>query len=224
MLMLLSAATATPSAGNQRELACGAPGGHRWLCDLVADHTDRYSIVRTAHYLSPVVTAILIVLVALIVNRIAIGMMRRAVVRGINLRPGSNTARRAQRADTIAGAVVSLVSIVIAVVGIFAVIGAFGINLAPLLAGAGLAGVVLGLGAQNLLRDVIAGMFMVFEDQFGVGDEIDLGVAIGTVENITLRVTRLRDADGVVWHVPNGSVLRVANLSQKVSVSQPIQR
>ena len=204
----------TFAAADPRIDACGPVGKRRWLCDLVSSQTDRYGIARTAHWLSPFVAAVLIAVGALIVVKVVRVVMRRVAVRAVAIRPGASNGRRAQRADTIAEALGSLSAIVIAVVAVFAIIGAFGIDLAPLLAGAGLAGVVFGFGAQNLLRDVIAGTFMVFEDQFGVGDDIDVGVASGVVEGVTLRVTRLRDAEGVVWHVPNGSILRVANHSQ----------
>jgi len=88
------------------------------------------------------------------------------------------------------------------------------IPIAPLLAGAGVIGVALGLGAQGLVKDFIAGMFMIVEDQYGVGDVVDLGPAVGTVEAVGLRVTRLRDAEGTVWYLRNGEVLRVGNRSQ----------
>ena len=84
------------------------------------------------------------------------------------------------------------------------VLDELGVNLAPLLAGAGIAGIALGFGAQSLVRDFLSGLFMLIEDQYGVGDVIDTGVATGTVEGVSLRTTRLRDVDGVVWHVPNG--------------------
>ena len=96
-----------------------------------------------------------------------------------------------------------------------------GISLGPLIAAAGIAGVALGFGAQSLVKDFLTGMFMLMEDQFGVGDVIDTGVAVaggmvtGTVEGVSLRTTRLRDIDGVVWHIPNGNILRVGNKSQQ---------
>jgi small conductance mechanosensitive channel len=93
-------------------------------------------------------------------------------------------------------------------------LGVFNISLGPLLAGAGVAGVALGFGAQNVVRDTLAGTFMILEDQLGVGDTVDLGEAVGTVERVTLRATRLRDVNGTVWYVPNGQVLRVGNKSQ----------
>ena len=92
-----------------------------------------------------------------------------------------------------------------------------GVNLAPLLAGAGIVGVALGFGAQTLVRDFLSGLFMLVEDQYGVGDVIDVGVATGTVEGVSLRTTRLRDVEGVVWHVPNGEIQRVGNKSQQWS-------
>ena len=89
-----------------------------------------------------------------------------------------------------------------------------GIPLGPLLASAGVAGVALGFGAQSLVKDFLSGIFMILEDQYGVGDVIDTGEAIGTVEEVTLRITRLRDANGVTWYVRNGEIIRVGNRSQ----------
>ena len=90
-------------------------------------------------------------------------------------------------------------------------------NIAPIIASAGILGIALGFGAQSLVKDFLSGVFMIFEDQFGVGDVIDVGAASGTVEAVSLRVTRLRDLDGTVWYVPNGEILRVGNKSQNWS-------
>ena len=87
-------------------------------------------------------------------------------------------------------------------------------EIGPILASAGILGVALGFGAQNLVKDFLAGIFMIFEDQLGVGDSVDLGEASGTVEAVSLRVTRLRDVNGTVWYVRNGEILRVGNQSQ----------
>ena len=97
--------------------------------------------------------------------------------------------------------------------------GELGIELAPLIAGLGIAGVALGFGAQSLVKDCIAGLFMLLEDQYGIGDVVDLDEAVGTVEKISLRTTVLRGVDGTVWHVPNGEVQRVGNKSQLWSVA-----
>ena len=87
-------------------------------------------------------------------------------------------------------------------------------DIGPIIASAGIVGVALGFGAQNLVKDFFAGIFMIFEDQLGVGDSVDLGEASGTVEAVSLRVTRLRDVNGTVWYVRNGEILRVGNQSQ----------
>src|SRR5262249_17873131 len=100
---------------------------------------------------------------------------------------------------------------------IVTVLEELGVNLAPLLAGAGIAGIALGFGAQSLVRDFVTGLFMLLEDQYGVGDVVDTGVATGTVEGVSLRTTRLRDANGVVWPVPNGVIARLGNMSQQWS-------
>ena len=94
-----------------------------------------------------------------------------------------------------------------------------GLDLAPLLAGAGIAGIAIGFGAQSLVRDWLSGLFMTLEDQYGVGDVVDVGPASGVVERMTLRATVLRGVDGTVWHVPNGQILRVGNRSQLWSAS-----
>ena len=94
------------------------------------------------------------------------------------------------------------------------VLGAFEINLAPLLASAGVAGVAIGFGARNLVTDFLSGVFMILEDQYGVGDTIDAGVASGEVIEVGLRVTKLRGDNGEIWYVRNGEVKRIGNLSQ----------
>ncbi|MBP1633385.1 MAG: mechanosensitive ion channel family protein, partial [Acidobacteria bacterium] len=109
----------------------------------------------------------------------------------------------------------SLTSAIIWSLAVLIVLGEFGVNLAPLIAGAGIAGIALGFGAQTLVRDFLSGVFMLAEDQYGVGDVVDLGDAKGAVEEIRLRTTRLRDNDGTVWYVPNGEIRRVANKSQR---------
>jgi small conductance mechanosensitive channel len=113
----------------------------------------------------------------------------------------------------------STVAVVIWVVALMLVVGELGIELAPLIASAGIAGIALGFGAQSLVKDCITGTFMLIEDQYGIGDVVDLGEARGTVERISLRTTVLRGQDGTVWHVPNGEIRRVGNQSQQWSVA-----
>jgi small conductance mechanosensitive channel len=122
--------------------------------------------------------------------------------------------RRRQRAEAIGTLLRSVISATILIIALLLILPILGIDIAPLLASAGVLGVALGFGAQSLVKDYLSGIFLVFEDQYGVGDMVDLGEAIGVVEDITLRVTRLRDLSGVVWYVRNGEILRVANQSQ----------
>jgi small conductance mechanosensitive channel len=128
---------------------------------------------------------------------------------------GAVSLRAAARAETLGLVLRSIASSLIWTIAFITILGELGINLGPLIAGAGLAGVALGFGAQSLVKDFLAGIFMLVEDQYGVGDVIDAGEATGTVEAVSLRTTRLRDVNGTVWHLPNGQILRVGNMSQQ---------
>jgi small conductance mechanosensitive channel len=122
--------------------------------------------------------------------------------------------RRKQRVRALGAILRSAASVTIFAIAGFVVLGDLDINLAPLLASAGVVGVAVGFGAQSLVRDYLAGIFMLVEDQYGVGDVITVGDATGTVENVTLRLTRLRDVNGIVWHIRNGGIEVVGNESQ----------
>ena len=179
------------------------------------------------------IRVVAIILVALIIRAILRRMIDRAVrpVRGEVprlLRPfkeklqnssflesaGLLSERRAQRAATLGSVLKSAVSITVFAVAFLVILGELQINLAPFIAGTSIVGVALGFGAQNIVKDFLAGMFMLLEDQYGVGDVIDFQLASGTVEAVGLRSTRLRDVNGTVWYVRNGEVLRVGNKSQ----------
>lgn len=122
--------------------------------------------------------------------------------------------RRQQRAEAIGTLLRSIITASVVIIALMLILPILGIDVAPLLASAGVLGVALGFGAQSLVKDYLSGIFLVFEDQYGVGDLVDLGDAVGVVEDVTLRITRLRDLSGVVWYVRNGEILRVANQSQ----------
>ncbi|MGH8773995.1 MAG: mechanosensitive ion channel family protein [Jiangellaceae bacterium] len=126
---------------------------------------------------------------------------------------GVYSERRALRATTLGSLLKSIVTAVIWTIVVVMVLDILGYPVGPLLASAGIAGVALGFGAQNLVKDFLSGIFMLLEDQYGVGDVIDMGEATGTVEAVGLRVTRLRSVDGTVWYVRNGEVIRVGNSS-----------
>ena len=127
---------------------------------------------------------------------------------------GLDNERQRQRVETVGSLLRSIVTFVVVTLAVLTIMALLGIPLAPLLASAGVAGVALGFGAQSLVKDFLSGVFMIMEDQYGVGDVIDTGEAIGTVEEVTLRITRLRDANGVTWYVRNGEIIRIGNRSQ----------
>jgi small-conductance mechanosensitive channel len=151
----------------------------------------------------------------------------RLDVHGFLTNAGLLSERRRQRAETIASIMRSIVSIVIIGTAAMIVLGELNVSLAPVLASAGVLGLALGFGAQNLVKDFVAGVFMILEDQYGVGDVIDLGDISGTVEGVGLRTTRLRDDHGTVWYVRNGEVDQVGNRSQgyaQVVLDTPVPR
>lgn len=127
--------------------------------------------------------------------------------------------RRAQRMTTIGSVLKSLVSFLVLMWVILQTLGILGLNVAPFIASAGIIGVALGFGAQALVRDFLSGLFMLFENQYGVGDWVDLGDASGTVENVGLRVTSVRDLHGTIWYCRNGEIMRVGNYSQDFGVA-----
>ena len=122
--------------------------------------------------------------------------------------------RRKQRAEAIGSVLRSFVTAVIMTTAVLFVLSELGFNLGPLLASAGIVGVAIGFGAQTLVKDLITGLFMLIEDQYGVGDTVDLGEATGVVEAVGLRITTVRDARGVLWYIRNGEIVRVGNKSQ----------
>ncbi len=232
-LLVLAAAT-DPGLVN----ACGPKGDQSWLCSTVYRITGDSHAADVADALSKPIRIVVVLLAAWILVRISRGFIRRLVkhlqavgtsklasmkaVSFVDTGPMPQ-ARRTQRAETVGAVVRSIVAITIWSIAVLTVLEILGISLGPLIAAAGIAGVALGFGAQSLVKDFLTGMFMLMEDQFGVGDVIDTGVPVaggmvtGTVEGVSLRTTRLRDIDGVVWHIPNGNILRVGNKSQQWS-------
>ena len=146
----------------------------------------------------------------------------RAITRAVNrlatadLKPGPGVAKRqAERAQTTGSVLTSILNAVIWIIAIAMVLGEFGFNLGPVIASAGVIGVAIGLGAQTLVRDILSGIFMLIEDQYGVGDEVNVLDIEGRVEKVGLRITTVRDKDGALWYVRNGEILVVGNKSQK---------
>lgn len=142
------------------------------------------------------------------------GLLRRHTPAALRDTSELLSPRADQRIEALAVALAGATSFVVWLVAALAVLHVLGVRLGPLLTGAGLIGVALGFGAQSLIRDFIAGVFILVEDQFGVGDWVDLGEVTGAVEAVTLRATRIRSVDGTVWHVSNGQIQRAGNMSQ----------
>ncbi len=204
-----------------------------WLCNNVEDATGNQWLAGAANWLIAKPLAIAgLLLVAFVVRWVAAKLIdrlaRRAATGVVPERlPGraqpvrradpaaqAQAERRMQRAHTTASVLKSIASFVIFSIVTIMVIGELGYNVGPLIAGAGIVGLALGFGAQNLVKDFLSGIFLAFEDQLGVGDRIEVNDVTGVVEALTLRVTRLRDEDGTVWYIRSGEILKVGNHSQ----------
>jgi small conductance mechanosensitive channel len=193
------------------------------ICDQVYDWTGNSALSDVADIVIGKPLAIVgLVLLGLVLrwvlHRVIDRLIRRAengvLPDRINL---ATSTRRVQRAQTMGSLLKSIITgILVAVFGTM-ILSELDVNIAPIIASAGILGLALGFGAQSLVKDFLSGIFMIFEDQYGVGDVVDVGEATGTVEAVTLRITRLRDLNGTVWYVPNGEILRVGNMSQNWS-------
>lgn len=226
--------------------ACGSDPST--LCELLYDLTGSEALAAASEWIARPLNALVILLVAWIVNRIARRLISRTMARVV-ARQEEETAQEAaaaeeragteekptmqrwaisralalretgerntQRTKTLGNVVGSVASIAIYTLAFLMALGEFDIDLGPLIAGAGIVGVALGFGAQSLVKDFLSGVFMLVEDQFGIGDIVDVGDAAGVVEQVNLRTTQIRDVHGTLWHVPNGEIRRVANKSQE---------
>lgn len=213
----------------QLSKACGEEPS--WICRQALDWSGETWVARGADFLigKPLSIAV-IVLGALILSRLArrgvktalrslrsgavqerLGSMRKLTPDAL-LETQETNLRSEQRLEALASVLRSITSFVIFTIAAFMILGELGIELGPLLAGAGILGVALGFGSQTLVRDFLSGLFILVEDQFGVGDIVNLdGTTSGVVEAVSLRTTRLRAVDGTVWYVPNGEIRRVGN-------------
>lgn len=141
--------------------------------------------------------------------------VKKAVVKTIRNHRYRTRSEEEKRENTIIHIINSALHILVWPIAVILIIAQVGINIGPLIAGAGIIGVALGFGAQSLVKDVISGLFIIVENQYGVGDVVDLDGTSGVVEDINLRKTTLRDLDGAVHHVPNGTIDRASNLSSE---------
>ena len=214
--------------------ACGTEPG--LFCEFIYEQTNSEIAARIATWFVDRPLRILLILMAAWLIRL---LLHRAIDRFVSkiadnnqlqvsplpeetntvagrraLREHTLAARSKQRAITIGAVLRSGSTLAVSLVAGLMVLSELDLNLAPLIASAGIAGLAIGFGAQSMVKDFLAGIFIIFEDQFGVGDIVDTGLATGKVEEVTLRTTRLRDQAGTLWIVPNGEIQRVGNTSQ----------
>ena len=222
--------------------ACGAEPGT--VCGLIYEWTSNADLAQILGAISTPLKVVLILAAAVIAARVVRRWVNRGVDVWLEHREqafaDSSAARKTgeegglreaalrrarrmveqkerseQRARTLGTVLRSMASIAVYGLAVLISLGEFGINLGPMIAGAGIVGVAIGFGAQSLVRDFLTGIFMLLEDQYGVGDVVDVGSAVGVVEEVKLRTTQIRDINGSLWHIPNGQINRVANMSQE---------
>jgi small conductance mechanosensitive channel len=205
----------------------------RAVCEQIYDWTGLDWLASGSYYLliKPLrITLIVLgaVLVRFLIHRLISRITRTAatpgpgiaVLRPLRTRvptlaaPNGVSERRRARAEALGSILSSIASAVVFGIAFMLVLDEVGVNLAPILAGAGILGLAIGFGAQNLVRDFLSGLFMLFEDQYGVGDTVGIGDVEGTVEAVGLRITTVRDKTGVVWYIRNGEIQKLANKSQ----------
>ncbi|HMH89808.1 MAG TPA: mechanosensitive ion channel domain-containing protein, partial [Streptosporangiaceae bacterium] len=212
-----------PVPANSLAGACKSQPGI--ACQLVWDVThSQHLATLTRIYLAGPIQLGLRILFVIALALVARALARRLIDRVTNrVTVGKDASgersrllggeRRQQRATALGSVLGNAASVTIFAIALFIVLGDMGLNLAPILASAGVLGIAIGFGAQNLVQDFLAGIFMLLEDQYGVGDVINVRNITGTVEAVSLRITRIRDVNGVVWHIRNGTIGKSGNES-----------
>lgn len=185
--------------------------------------------VSTGDPLQILITIVVAVLLTIVFRRIIRRVVNRTIARSearhlieqgdAAANPAARATRMAQRAQAIGTLLTSIVSLLIWINALLIILELIGINITPLLASAGVVGVALAFGAQTLVKDYLAGIFLIIEDQYGVGDVVQFDAVTGVIEEVALRTTRVRDFTGVVWYLRNGEILNVANRSQGWSLA-----
>lgn len=176
----------------------------------------------TTHGIRILVVVIIGALLWLLLDKLVPPIVNRAVARN---RYKESPEGMRKRASTLISVILGTGRVFIVVVGITVILSEAGIPVAPMLAGFGIVGIAIGFGAQYLIRDIIAGIFIILENQYRVGDVARVADVTGLVEEITLRKTVLRDLDGIVHHVPNGEIRIASNFSRhfsRVNLNVPV--
>jgi small conductance mechanosensitive channel len=210
--------------GDEAAAAADSCNGRGAVCDWVYEATGNETLARSVDWVVGVPLAILLIAVgALILNRIGRRLVQRttqsivgAAGKDVSGRLTSTRSREraAERAKALESILKSTVSFVVFAIAFAMILAKLGFDIVALVAGAGILGLALSFGAQSLVKDLLAGIAILVEDQYGIGDEVDVGYGPGAVERVTLRSTVVRDHDGKLWYVPNGQIERVVNFSQ----------
>jgi len=185
--------------------------------DILSKNLIQYTELIIPWLLTSGVKIIFIISIAFLLNKILIRFIQKAI--RIAIRPDKYSSKEAEekRETTLIQIFSTTTKIAILCITILMVLNEFGIEIGPILAAAGIVGLAFGFGGQYLIRDIISGLFIILENQYRVGDVVNLDLARGKVEQITLRKTTLRDLDGTVHHIPHGEIKRVSNLSNEFS-------
>lgn len=223
---LLAAAGGTTSTTPALLTGNGTAGGG-WLYDLLSKAGVSPSAAHTTvEFVFRPLEVVFVLVVAVLVARYGARLIRRTLGRVAHRAAGrSGSVRAGARSLTVVALVANLWRFFVAVVAVATILGMLGINLTPLLASATVIGATIGFGAQSLVRDYLSGVLLTVEDQFGIGDTVNVNDTVGVVEDLSLRVTRIRSADGTVWYVPNGEIRKLANTSRgwaKAVVDLPV--
>jgi moderate conductance mechanosensitive channel len=213
-------------AADSLDGACNSSSGNPGIaCRLVWDisHSRHAAELTNAYFAGPVQAVgriLFVLLLALLVRAAASRLINRITARAtLSQERGNERAhsmlgeRRRQRGSALGSVLGNAASVTIFTVAAFTILGDLGLNLAPVLASAGVLGIAIGFGAQNLVQDFLTGIFILLEDQYGVGDVINVDGVNGTVEAVSLRITRVRDVNGVIWHIRNGTIGKSGNES-----------
>ena len=224
---LLASAGTTTTTSPVLVTGNATSGGGGWLYDLMTKAGVSSSAAHTTvEFVFRPLEVVLVIAVAALIARYGARLIRRALGRVVQRAADRSTSARAgARSLTVVALIANLWRFFVAVVAIATILGMLGIDLTPLLASATVIGATIGFGAQSLVRDYLSGILLTVEDQFGIGDTINVNDTVGVVEDLSLRVTRIRGSDGTVWYLPNGDIRKLANTSRgwaKAVVDLPI--
>jgi len=158
---------------------------------------------------------IVLIVILFFFGKIALGVLVKRMTKLADDGDDSTTSQKEKRAKTLSRIILSIGNIVIYAIILFMILSLFGVDMRPILAGAGIIGLAVGFGAQSLVKDFVSGIFILVENQYGIGDDVQIGASEGKVIRISMRSTVLRDEKGRTFYISNGSIKDVINKSQK---------